>query len=810
MKSKVFFIVLFSVLFFSLSLTATAGEFAGGSGTEEDPYLVETAEHLDNVRNHLDAHFRQISDIDLSEYADGEGWEPIGSFYDWDDNEPFLGSYNGNDYIITNLFIDRTDTDYVGLFAYVGKDAELNNMALENVEVSGDSNVGGLVGYNNRGNITNSYATGDVSGDSDVGGLVGYNNRGNITNSYATGDVSGDSYVGGLVGNNRNWANITDSYATGHVSGEGVSVGGLVGFNYRGTITDSYATGIVSGEGWQVGGLVGMNFEGAITNSYYDKETTSQDDDGKGIPKTTEEMMQQGTFEGWDFDDTWDIIENETYPFLQWVEFEEPDGTAVRSIEGTEIEIELFPEEEVSAIGVEERIPEGIEPVNISHDGEWNESERQLSWIFSDGYARTLSYEVSGEQGEYTLEGIAMFDIQEVEIEGDSTVVIDPEEPDCSVNVPDRPSGPTSGTIRESLDYSTGGSSCDCGISVEYLFDWDDGNDSDWGDSSASYSWEEEGEYEVRAKARCTESEEESDWSSALSVTIVDIPIDADFTADRTQGNVPLRVEFTDQSTGDIDTWQWDFGDGSESEDQHPIHTYEKSGIYTVELTVIGDEDEDTATTTITVYEPFQAAFTAEPTEGKTPLEVEFTDKSTGDIDSWQWDFGDGTTSIEQNPTHTYEEEGEYTVSLEVSSPEESDKATKEIVVISPEEEYDAEIESYEVPSLHEQHAEEITLTMRNIGTETWKEDSQIRLGAVGNEDDLAPPEHYRIELDHDVEPAQTHTFTIPVYPEEAGTFTTEWQMLKEGEFWFGEKFSKEVEVSVRTGIGSPHWNLFE
>lgn len=63
-----------------------------------------------------------------------------------------------------------------------------------------------------------------------------------------------------------------------------------------------------------------------------------------------------------------------------------------------------------------------------------------------------------------------------------------------------------------------------------------------------------------------------------------------------------------------------------------------------------------------------QASFTATPVAGSAPLEVEFTDTSTGSPDTWSWDFGDGQSSIEQNPTHTYEEEGAYTVSLYVSN----------------------------------------------------------------------------------------------------------------------------------------------
>ena len=135
--------------------------------------------------------------------------------------------------------------------------------------VSGKSFIGGLVGLNGGGTITNSYATGTVSGSrNDVGGLVGENRGGTITNSYATGTVSGSGNdVGGLVGLNS--GTITNSYATGTVTGLGNhDVGGLVGENRGGTITNSYATGTVTGSGIRVGGLVGWHNTGTITNSY--------------------------------------------------------------------------------------------------------------------------------------------------------------------------------------------------------------------------------------------------------------------------------------------------------------------------------------------------------------------------------------------------------------------------------------------------------------------------------------------------------------------------------------------------------------
>jgi hypothetical protein len=168
------------------------------------------------------------------------------------------------------LTIDRSGTDNVGLFGYIGSTAEIRNVGLTNVHVAGKQYVGGLVGYNNGG-ISNSYATGQVAGSSVyVGGLVGVH-KGSISNSYATATVTGDDLgTGGLVG--YSIGTISRSYATGQVVGGGYYTGGLVAVN-RGSISDSYATGAVSGGNHVVGGLVGINGQMAgdsasISNSY--------------------------------------------------------------------------------------------------------------------------------------------------------------------------------------------------------------------------------------------------------------------------------------------------------------------------------------------------------------------------------------------------------------------------------------------------------------------------------------------------------------------------------------------------------------
>ena len=153
---------------------------------------------------------------------------------------------------------------------------------------------------------------------------------------------------------------------------------------------------------------------------------------------------------------------------------------------------------------------------------------------------------------------------------------------------------------------------------------------------------------------------------------VVDEPAPiASFTLDVMGGEAPLDVQFSDASTLNITGWSWDFGDGNSSTEESPLHTYVGGGTFTVMLTVTseGGTDSFTLAEAIMVVEPPPVAiFSATPQTGHLPLTVSFEDSSTLNITSWVWDFGDGSTSTLQHPTHTYTEVGSYDVSLLVES----------------------------------------------------------------------------------------------------------------------------------------------
>jgi hypothetical protein len=250
--------------------------FSGaGSGTEFDPYIITTVTQLQEMNNKLDAWYVLGNDIDASITSTWNGvlgFDPIGTF---------TGHFDGHGYIISNLYINRPLENQVGLFGQfgeVGLSADVQRVGLVDVDITGDSYVGGFAGQNRYGStITCCYVTGSVSGDNKVGGFVGENNE-DISNCYFKGSVSGNNNVGGFVGENF-YGSISDCFSMGSVSGK-TWIGGFAGQNWYddSTITNCYATGSVSGDG-EVGGFAGDN-EYMITSCYATGNVSGNSDVG--------------------------------------------------------------------------------------------------------------------------------------------------------------------------------------------------------------------------------------------------------------------------------------------------------------------------------------------------------------------------------------------------------------------------------------------------------------------------------------------------------------------------------------------------
>ena len=253
--------------------TPVAGSYAGGNGTQGNPYQISTLAELRLLSETpadwvADTYFILTADIDATDTntwnigdhdSNGEtadeamGFSPIGN-----DIYKFLGSFDGQDHVITNLTIKRNGYDFIGLFGIILLGSSISNVGIEGGAVKGNNYVGGLVGWNG-GTIASCHASASIVARSYAGGLVGRNNEGTITSCHATQWVwvwGNDSSAGGLLGLSSD-GTIESCYATGNVTGQGNDVGGLIGYVYDDTtITSCFATGTVTGID-QVGGLVG-------------------------------------------------------------------------------------------------------------------------------------------------------------------------------------------------------------------------------------------------------------------------------------------------------------------------------------------------------------------------------------------------------------------------------------------------------------------------------------------------------------------------------------------------------------------------
>jgi len=315
---------------------------AGGDGTEQNPYQIETLDNLfwlSHNHSEWDKHYVQTADIDATptiDWNNGLGFKPIGNA-----TIKFTGSYNGNGHIISNLTINRPNTNHIGLFGVARDGALITNLGLTSLNVTGSSRVGGLIGtLGGDGTITNCYAAGTVfcanGYYSNGGGFAGVIS-GAVIACYASVDVSSEgNRIGGFVGQIGSTGSISNCYSTGNVSNNtGQSdgrVGGFVGDNY-GTITNCYSTGKPSTSDSAIGGFNGY-VAGTTINCYWDKQTSEITyTQGGGTGLTTEEMKNAFNFIAvdWDFagetengnNDFWGMncSDNDGYAFLMWQGF---------------------------------------------------------------------------------------------------------------------------------------------------------------------------------------------------------------------------------------------------------------------------------------------------------------------------------------------------------------------------------------------------------------------------------------------------------------------------------------------------------
>ena len=261
---------------------------------------------LDSIRDDLAGHYILMNDLDSTspgyeELASatangGRGWEPIGVYDESDPVGGFAGYFQGQDYEIRALFIDRAEEDGVGLFGFIGEGGAIEDIGVVDSDVGGNEYVGGLAGVN-WGTLRNCYSSGSVSGELRVGGLVGRNEGGTVSHCYSSATVAGEESVAGLVGRNLGDGTVSDSYSSATVVGGWQYIGGLVGSNYKSTVSNShynYDDVLISGQNIiTTGALFKEDFEEWLANDkFLDVDDRLSHEDGHYLISSVGDFKQ--------------------------------------------------------------------------------------------------------------------------------------------------------------------------------------------------------------------------------------------------------------------------------------------------------------------------------------------------------------------------------------------------------------------------------------------------------------------------------------------------------------------------------------
>ena len=310
--------------------------------SDQDGYLniSEFSELVWLFENQLtDSHtlsYELDNDIDAFEtkyWHEGKGFKPIDSF---------SGILEGNSHKIKHFYNNRSEEDNVSFISQLNQGI-VRNIALTDCYINGNNNISALVGSNINGKVYNCYSTGKIQGVENVGGLIGYNN-GEVNSCYNVASIYSKNWMGGLIGRNSDEGIISKCYNMGNVTGTDNWAGGLVGENTgiisdcycigsvicgghvagfvgenKGKITNCYSTSFVNGTGEYNGGFACWH-NSEIENCFWNIETSGWTSSTGGTGKTTEQLKKIETYNGWDFNNIWEIIPlmNNGYPQFQW------------------------------------------------------------------------------------------------------------------------------------------------------------------------------------------------------------------------------------------------------------------------------------------------------------------------------------------------------------------------------------------------------------------------------------------------------------------------------------------------------------
>ena len=375
---------------FSVTVNAATTRFAGGNGTEANPYLIENKEHLNNIRYYLSAHYKMIADIEFTDadfaeggsfYNDGTGWLPIKSptsSYTF-----FTGVLDGNGHSIYNLQInaESSTATSVGLFAQ--NNGTIKNLGMEDGKIlltlSTDvyGYVGSIAGYN-KSTISNCFNTCSVEvkgsiGNGQAGGIAGNNNNGSIANCYNTGMVYSSNYSAGGI-SSTNSGTIENCFNTGFIQAEKGDntycyAGGICGTNHD-IVSSCYNIGLISSASSK-GGITALlvdisNPDAKNENCYYlvdDDQNVGVDGDGATKCKQ-ENMILQSTYGGFDFENIWTLSDESDYLYPELIENK---MNFTKKVQG--ITISALPYKTEYYVGLENLDITGAELAKIYNDG---------------------------------------------------------------------------------------------------------------------------------------------------------------------------------------------------------------------------------------------------------------------------------------------------------------------------------------------------------------------------------------------------------------------------------------------------------
>jgi len=693
------------------------------AGASADPFSVATYADLCKVGTGadgwtLDADYIQTADIQCPA---GSNFVPIGR------GPPFTGSYDGQGYEIRGLTVHSDIETYCGLFGFISSPANITNIKLVDIDIASSdvqySYVGGVVGQSQAGTISNCSVSGSMTGNNAVGGLVGITTYQTTTIVGCDVDVSvsgnGEGNVGGLVGENYNGV-IYNCSVTGTVTSPGSSLGGLCG-SHSSTVpaTGCHVTDIVVSGGSYAGGLVGAAHYGNVEDCHVSGTVTGTEYLGGLMGFKNSEFARNCTA---------DVTVTGTEYLGGLIGFGQ--GGSITNCHATGAVVG-------SSSSVGGLIGHCGDAVSqCSATGSVTAGERYSSSVvggFAGIILRTCVIRNCSAHGDVIgtsalaggFAGQCMGSVNECfstgnvqssnGVGGFAGAVYSGSTTNCySTGDVEATTGPWvggfAGEIQDlaTMCYSTGlvttqnpGAEYVGGFTGQV---WSGGflTDCFWDVETSGQATSAGGAVgkttaEMQALATFT------DWNIATPAEYTDevwfivegedyprlaweglpvLPPVAAFSASPTTGTAPLTVQFTDASTNAPTAWAWTFGDGGTSAQQHPSHTYDEPGTYTVTLTATnaGGSDAETKAGHITVTAPVLppvAAFSAAPTSGTAPLTVQFTDASTNAPTARSWSFGDGRTSTAQSPSHTYSTAGTYTVSLTATNAGGSDTETK-------------------------------------------------------------------------------------------------------------------------------------